>query len=156
MYVIIEAILCHLKISFYTVLVIVRITLNVIVRQMPLKVRKTTVGLSLKICCQILWQCCFHLLLWHFIVSIELHANTAGMLLHINGKSQCETWKLSLLWQSFVLNPPSHCQILGVGQNTLLWLWYPLFQAQWDRCDQQIHKIYNYLVKGHLYSGTWN
>jgi hypothetical protein len=33
-------------------------------------------------------------------------------------------------------------------------LWYPLFQAQWDRCNQQNHQTYNYLVKGHhLYSG---
>ena len=36
-------------------------------------------------------------------------------------------------------------------------LWYPLFQAQCDRCDQQNHKTQNYLVKGHhLYSGTRN
>ena len=30
-----------------------------------------------------------------------------------------------------------------VGQGmkqTYLYLWYPLFQAQWDRCDQQIPK----------------
>ena len=33
-------------------------------------------------------------------------------------------------------------------------LWYPLFQAQWDRCNQQNQQTYNYLVKGHhLYSG---
>jgi hypothetical protein len=31
----------------------------------------------------------------------------------------------------------------------------PLFQAQWDRCDQRNHQTLNYLVKGHhLYSGT--
>jgi hypothetical protein len=32
-----------------------------------------------------------------------------------------------------------HCQCRGVGQgmkHTLLYLWYPLFQAQWDRYDQ--------------------
>jgi hypothetical protein len=32
-----------------------------------------------------------------------------------------------------------HCQFRGVCQGmkqTYLYLWYPLFQAQWDRCDQ--------------------
>ena len=29
-------------------------------------------------------------------------------------------------------------------KQTYLYLWYPLFQAQWDKYDQ-----YNYLVKGH-------
>jgi hypothetical protein len=23
-----------------------------------------------------------------------------------------------------------------------VYLWYPLFQAQWDRCDQQNHQSY--------------
>ena len=27
-------------------------------------------------------------------------------------------------------------------KQTYLYLWYPLFQAQWDKCDQ-----HNYLVK---------
>jgi hypothetical protein len=44
----------------------------------------------------------------------------------------------------------------GVGQGmrqTYLYLWSPLFQAQWDRWDQRNHQTYNYLVKGHhLYS----
>ena len=44
-----------------------------------------------------------------------------------------------------------------VGQGmkqTLLYLLYPLFQAEWDRCDQQNHQIYIYVEKGHhLYSG---
>jgi hypothetical protein len=42
-------------------------------------------------------------------------------------------------------------------KQTYLYLWYPLFQAQWDICDQrnQDHETQNYLVKGHhLYSGT--
>ena len=42
---------------------------------------------------------------------------------------------------SFLTDP--HCQIRGVGQGmkqTYLYLWYPLFQAQWDRCDQQNHQ----------------
>ena len=36
-----------------------------------------------------------------------------------------------------------HCQFRGVGQDmkqTYLYMWYPLFQAQWDRCDQQNHQ----------------
>jgi hypothetical protein len=40
-------------------------------------------------------------------------------------------------------------------KQTYMYLWYPLFQVQWDRCDQRNHQTYNYLVKGHhLYSGT--
>ena len=54
---------------------------------------------------------------------------------------------------SFLTAPD--CRFRGVGQDmkpTYLYLWYPLFQAQWDICDQ-----HNYLLKGHhLYSGTWN
>jgi hypothetical protein len=37
-------------------------------------------------------------------------------------------------------------------------LWYPLFQAQWDICDQQNHQTWNYFVKGHhltAVSVTW-
>ena len=43
---------------------------------------------------------------------------------------------------SFFTDP--HCQCRGVGQGmkqTYLYLCYPLFQAQWDRCDQQNHQI---------------
>ena len=32
----------------------------------------------------------------------------------------------------------------GVKQ-IYLYLWYPLFQAQWERWDQQNHQTYNYL-----------
>jgi hypothetical protein len=42
---------------------------------------------------------------------------------------------------SFFTDP--HCRFRGVGQGmkqTYLYLWYPLFQAQWDRCDQQNHQ----------------
>ena len=42
---------------------------------------------------------------------------------------------------SFLTVP--HCQFRGVGQGmkqTILYLWYPLFQAQWDRCDQRNHQ----------------
>jgi hypothetical protein len=43
---------------------------------------------------------------------------------------------------SFLTAP--HCQFRGVGQGmkqTYLYLWYPLFQAQWDRCVQQNHQL---------------
>jgi hypothetical protein len=36
-----------------------------------------------------------------------------------------------------------HCQFRGVGQGlkqTYMYLWYPLFQDQWDRCDQRNHQ----------------
>jgi hypothetical protein len=42
---------------------------------------------------------------------------------------------------SFLTDP--HRRFRGVGQGmkqTYLYLWYPLFQAQWDRCDQQNHQ----------------
>jgi hypothetical protein len=37
------------------------------------------------------------------------------------------------------------CQFRVVGQGmeqTYLYLWYPLFQAQWNRCDQWNHQTY--------------
>ena len=34
-------------------------------------------------------------------------------------------------------------------KQTSLYLWYPLFQAQWDRCDRHHHQTWNYVVKGH-------
>ena len=43
---------------------------------------------------------------------------------------------------SFLTTP--HCQLRGVGQGinqTYLYLWYPLFQVQWDRCDQRINLV---------------
>ena len=39
-----------------------------------------------------------------------------------------------------------HCQLRSVGQGMkqiYLYLWYPLFQAQWDRCDQRNHQTIN-------------
>jgi hypothetical protein len=39
----------------------------------------------------------------------------------------------------------THCQFRGAGQGmkqTYPYLWYPLFQAQRDRCDQRIHQTY--------------
>jgi hypothetical protein len=56
--------------------------------------------------------------------------------------SQCENWNhLFCRKVSFLTNP--HCRFRGVGQGikqTYLYLWYPLFQAQWDRSDQQNHQ----------------
>ena len=36
----------------------------------------------------------------------------------------------------------------GIKQNWK-YLWYPLFQSQWDRCDNKNHQTYYYLVTGH-------
>jgi hypothetical protein len=73
--------------------------------------------------------------------------------------SQWENWNhLFCRKVSFLAAP--HSQFRGVCQGmkqTYPYLWYPLFQAKWDRCDQRNPLTYNYLVKGHhLYSGTWN
>ena len=65
--------------------------------------------------------------------------------------SQLENWNhLFCRKVSFLTDP--YCRFRGVGQSmkqTYLYLWYPLFQAQWDRCDQHNHQSWNYLVKGH-------
>jgi len=48
--------------------------------------------------------------------------------------SSCSTSDIRHVIQ--VTNP--HCPFRGVGQGmkqTYLYLWYPLFQAQWDRCN---------------------
>jgi hypothetical protein len=37
-------------------------------------------------------------------------------------------------------------------KQTDLYLWYPLLQAQWDRCDQQITILKHYLVKDIIYN----
>ena len=34
---------------------------------------------------------------------------------------------------------------------TLLYLWYPLFQVQWDKCDHHSQQTMNYSVYGHHY-----
>ena len=42
---------------------------------------------------------------------------------------------------SFLTAP--HCLFRGVSQgmkHIYLYIWYPLFQAQWDRCDQRNHQ----------------
>jgi hypothetical protein len=70
------------------------------------------------------------------------YAGTAGMLLHINGKFTMGKLKSSLCRNVSFLTD-THCRFLGVGQgmkHTYLYLWYPLFQAQSDRCDQQNHQ----------------
>jgi hypothetical protein len=88
------------------------------------------------------------------IYSIYIYIYAAGMLLHINGKFTMGKLKSSLCRKVPFLTTP-HCLFWGVGQKmkqTYLYLWYPLFQAQCDRYDQQ-----NYSVNGHHhYSGTWN
>jgi hypothetical protein len=41
---------------------------------------------------------------------------------------------------SFLTRTVLHCQFRGIGQGmkkTYLYLWYPLFQARWDRFEQQ-------------------
>jgi hypothetical protein len=57
----------------------------------------------------------------------------------ISESSQWENWNhLFCRKVSFLTDP--HCWFRGVGQGmkqTYLYLWYPLFQAQWDRCDQR-------------------
>ena len=84
------------------------------------------------------------------IYSIYIYA--AGMLLHINGKFTMGKLKSSLCCKVPFLTAPN-CLFRGVGQDmkqTYLYLWYPLFQVQYDRCDQQ-----NYSEKGHHhYRGT--
>ena len=35
--------------------------------------------------------------------------------------------------------------------ETDLYMWYALFQAQLNRCDQQNHQTYNYLLKDIIY-----
>jgi hypothetical protein len=58
------------------------------------------------------------------------------MLLHIDGKFKMKKLKSSL-------NRPN-CPFRGVGQGvkqTYLYLWYNLFQAQWDICDQRNHQL---------------
>jgi hypothetical protein len=68
--------------------------------------------------------------LWN-IVSTERY------MLHVQVLLECcyNKWKISFL-------TAPHCQFRGVGQGmkyTYLYLWYPLFQAQRDRCDQRSH-----------------
>ena len=62
---------------------------------------------------------------------------TGCFFLHINGKFTMGI----LMSSSFVLSP---CyQVRGIVQcnkQTCLYMWYPLFQSSWGRCDQQNHK----------------
>ena len=65
--------------------------------------------------------------------------------------SQWENWNhLFCCKVSFLTEP--HCRLRGVGQGmkqTYLYLWYPLFQAKWDRCDQQ--SIYYWTLYKKIY-----
>ena len=63
------------------------------------------------------------------------------MLLHTMYEWKVHNGKIGII--SFVLNVSflsvPHYQFPGAGQGmkqSYLYLWYPLFQAQWDRCDQ--------------------
>ena len=53
--------------------------------------------------------------------------------------------KSSLCRKVSLLTAP-HCQLRVVGQGMKqihLYMWYPLFQAQWDRCYQRNHQVIN-------------
>jgi hypothetical protein len=63
---------------------------------------------------------------------------------------RCYMWKVynaKIEIISFVINiffTRPHCQMLGVGQGmkqTYLDIWYALFQAECDRCDQHNHHV---------------
>jgi hypothetical protein len=63
------------------------------------------------------------------------------MLLHINGMFNGEIEIISRRKVPFLTD--LHSQFRGVGQGmkqTYLYLWSPLLQAQWDRCDQRNHQ----------------
>jgi hypothetical protein len=50
---------------------------------------------------------------------------------------------LNVALNTFSNKPNAHCQFRGVCQGmkrTYLYMCYPLFQAQWDRCDQRNHQ----------------
>jgi hypothetical protein len=52
-----------------------------------------------------------------------------------------EIWNQIRCRKVSLLTAP-HFQVRGVGQDmkqTYLYLWYPLFQAQWDRCYKLEH-----------------
>ena len=62
------------------------------------------------------------------------YAGASEMLLHMNGK-----FTMGKLKYLFCRKVRSHFQFRGEDQGmkqTYLYLWYPLFQAEWDRCDQ--------------------
>ena len=56
--------------------------------------------------------------------------------------SQWENWN-HLFCQNVSFLTAPHCQFRGIGQGMkqiYLYLWYPLFQVQRDRCDQRNHQ----------------
>jgi hypothetical protein len=80
--------------------------------------------------------------LWNIIL-------TERYIFHMQVLECCYIWMESSQWEhwnhlfcrkvSFFTTP--HCQFRGVGQGmkqTYLYLWYLLFQAQWDRCDRRM------------------
>ena len=70
------------------------------------------------------------------------NAGAARMLLHIEERAQWENLNhLFCRKVSFLTTP--HCQFPGVGlgmKQIYLYMWYSLFQAQWDKCDQRNHQ----------------
>ena len=77
------------------------------------------------------------------------YAGAAGMLLHLIGKFTMGKLKNLFCRKVSFLTAP-HCQFRGVGKGmkqTYLYLWYSVFQAQQDRCDQRNHQTLNYLAE---------
>ena len=73
------------------------------------------------------------------------YTDAAGMLLHINGK-----FTMRKLKSSFLRCRPRYKVEISVPVVSFI-------SNSMNRCDQQNHQNYNYLVKGrHLYNGTWN
>jgi hypothetical protein len=73
---------------------------------------------------------------WHITRRINWeiytsYAGAAGMLLYMNGKFTMGLLISSLLSYSFVLSHPS----LSISRCRSKYLWYPLLQALWDRCE---------------------
>jgi hypothetical protein len=70
------------------------------------------------------------------------HVHDRG-LLKKNKKKLARSFNFTFCYIDDVLsvyNSRPHCEFRGVGQGmkqTWLFLWYPVFQAQWDRCDQR-------------------
>jgi hypothetical protein len=51
-------------------------------------------------------------------------------------------WFLSgIPWLRVAANKEAFCILINSSKQMHLYLWYPLLQAQWDRCDQRNHQI---------------
>ena len=83
--------------------------------------------------------------LWNFV-------STERFILHMQVLLECcYIWMESSQWENWnnlfcckvSFLTALYCQFRGVGQGmkqTYLYMWYPLFEAQWDRCDQRNHQ----------------